>query len=524
MGYNINDVTMREELCALHDLIQKEREKLPSNISGVLFQHPLDDDVIGEKGLLTLMPIQNEEIDYSSAEHLDRLWRRLLEKAIMCLRFFDKREPFIDRKDTNIVAYGMDELAGYHDRYTDFESLMYGASSHYRDHVFHAVRVWLLGIFCMLNPMPRDDDDREDSEEDAPAFITKITLDGGAELDNPFNFFEKISMWTIISLCHDLGYPLEKADQILTKTRNMMRDFIPNPNIWNDFGYSGIQDNINEYILRFISTKMVLCKTPKEENEKKYYGRIQPKYYLKFAKSLEHFQHGIISSVIIFKILVYFLESDFNLNDDYRHSEEAARQFYIRREILRAIAAHTCPDAYNIHVTTFSSLLFLVDELQEWGRKSWNELYTGLTDSNVSLKLKSFAADGVEYEETITTKAVKDDIVIDNIIRVFKRQYVRYKSTFRDGQATAVKDFDLKKTMRFDFSTSKSKTKEIKVVFYLPTRNGTSAGESAQKKSYFCVLVNGFKANEKKEFKAKIENKIAPLLYGEDLTFDHPNA
>ena len=63
-------------------------------------------------------------------------------------------------------------------------------------------------------------------------------------------------MWTITALCHDLGYPLEKAEQILDKTRKMMREFVPSPNVWNNFGYSGTQDSINEYVLKFISTKM----------------------------------------------------------------------------------------------------------------------------------------------------------------------------------------------------------------------------------------------------------------------------
>ena len=35
-----------------------------------------------------------------------------------------------------------------------------------------------------------------------------------------------------------------------------MREFVPSPNIWSNFGYNGTQDSINEYVLKFISTKM----------------------------------------------------------------------------------------------------------------------------------------------------------------------------------------------------------------------------------------------------------------------------
>ena len=224
---------------------------------------------------------------------------------------------------------------------------MYGSSVYYRDHVFHAIRVWLLGVFCLLKKINAED-----------AFITKLGLDGGAKPPSKIDFFEYISMWTITALCHDLGYPLEKAEQILDKTRKMMREFVPNPNVWNNFGYSGTQDSINEYVLKFISTKMKEKTSDEKADEqtdaiveKEYLGRIQPKYYLKYAKSLESFQHGIISTIIIYKMLLYFLESDFNLNDDYIYKNEDARQFYIRREILRAIAAH-CRSSKPLSVAT----------------------------------------------------------------------------------------------------------------------------------------------------------------------------
>ena len=49
---------------------------------------------------------------------------------------------------------------------------------------------------------------------------------------------------------------------------------------------------------------------------------------------------------------------------------EDSRQYYIRREILRAIASHTCHDIYQNDMLRFSFLLILCDDAQEWGRKS----------------------------------------------------------------------------------------------------------------------------------------------------------
>lgn len=499
MSYEINDKTLIEEICgtlqntiraqekSLREEYGKAGDSIPEN-----FIHPLDYEIVScAKELLSG---DETAISYSKAPKLDALWGKLLNKAIICLRTLDRREPFLKNPKKAVVAYGIDKLEEYHKRYTEFESLMYGASAYYRDHVFHAIRVWMLGVFCLLEPMGND----------RSMFISKIRLDGGAESPKEINFFEYLSMWTIVALCHDLGYPLEKAEQILDRTRKMMKEFVPNPNIWNNFGYNGTQDNINEYVLKFISTKMKAS----GKDEKTYFGRIQPKYYLKYAKSLENFQHGIISTVIIYKMLLYFLESDFNLNDDYVYKEEDARQFYIRREILRAIASHTCPDAYNIHVTTFPSLLFLCDELQEWGRKTWDELYTGIDENSVKLSIEKFSCDEIEIAETIDLKKAEDSqIIVQNIIRVFERQYSLYKTTFRDGQYTATRDFELKKRMTFDLPNTGAMTNRIEVEYCLPK----------QEKSYFNIDLSKIKKDERAIYIKEIEDEKSKKLYGGDI-------
>jgi hypothetical protein len=513
MSYEINDRTLIEEMCndirntaiseldKLKEKLNKQGKELPDD-----FAFPLDEDIVGPDGALKkLLSEQENVISYSKAGKLDDLWRSLLNKSIVCLRYFDTREPFLNNPNKAIVAYGINKLEEYHLRYTEFESLMYGSSAYYRDHVFHAIRVWLLGVFCLLKKI--------NAEE---MFITKLGLDGGAKLPSKIDFFEYISMWTITALCHDLGYPLEKAEQILDKTRKMMREFVPSPNVWNNFGYSGTQDSINEYVLKFISTKMKE-KLPVENidehdnqagasNERKYLGRIQPKYFLKYAKSLEGFKHGIISTIIIYKMLLYFLESDFNLNDDYIYDNEDARQFYIRREVLRAIAAHTCSDTYNIHITTFSSLLFLCDEFQEWGRRTWDELYTGLKEDSISLKIEKFSCEEIDIREKISLESVEDmEIIVQNISRVFERQYSLYKTTFRDGQDTAKRDFSLTKRMQFILSKNGAQTREIIIEYGLPKSDA----------SYFNIDLSHVGTID--TYKKMIEKSISRQMYHKDI-------
>ena len=230
----------------------------------------------------------------------------------------------------------------------------------------------------------------------------------------------------------------------------MMQEFVSNPTVFSNFTFHGIQDNINEYIVKFMSTKLRRVKTSENEKENKisenpeYNGRIQP--YLKYTKSLEKNKHGIISAVIIYKMLLYFLESDFNLNDDYIYKTEDARQFYIRRAILRSIASHTCTDIYNIKNTTFSSLLYLCDEMQEWGRKSWNDLYSGVNPDAISLSIEKFDPEAIVYKEVVDMSGIQEtELIIDNIAKLYTRQFEIYQLIFRDGQDSNSRTFNLEK-------------------------------------------------------------------------------
>ena len=171
-SYTIHDKNLIDVLCGeeIRDIVKNEAAALAEHYEDVKksdpkikfnpeFKHPLDDDILKQDGLLKKLLVGEEKvISYSKANELDQLWLTLMEKAILCLRYFDDREPFLRQSaPRSITAYGLDKLEKYQGRYTDFESLMYGASSYYRDHVFHAFRVWMLGIFCLLKHLGGDD-------------------------------------------------------------------------------------------------------------------------------------------------------------------------------------------------------------------------------------------------------------------------------------------------------------------------------------------------------------------------------
>lgn len=475
----IHDSFLLNSVIGFCDEIEKDERYVYYNKSDDNFlKHPLDRQIRKQLSALKAKLNKDDELPYETCKDVDLLWNFLIEKSIMCLRYFDKREPFADNGKEAFV-YGLEDLNDYHTKYIEFEGVLYGSDSYYRDHVFHVIRVWLLGVFLLMsknskitnNSLPLIDiihfegeqickiekDLNEDVEikelrKGAKVCNSDLNLkiierDGIATLtgincfSDELSIFEKISMWTIMSLCHDLGYPLEKSKKILEKTENMMEFFVNQPNIYGNIRFDGTHDSNNKDIILFTSKKMKAV-NPEKGNEPMYLASIQEKYKFKYMLSLESFAHGIISSIIIYKMLIYFKETDNNSDANYKFKEEDARQFYIRRDILRAMASHTCQDIYHIDIATFPMLLFVCDELQEWGRKSWKDMYKGVANNSITLSIESFSTNEIRYNEVVDMLGAKEEQIIYNIVRVFKHQYLLYQTTFRDGQDTAKRKFD----------------------------------------------------------------------------------
>lgn len=275
-------------------------------------------------------------------------------------------------------------------------------------------------------------------------------------------------------MTHDLGYPLEKSLQIIDKTKDMMKCFIQNPIMTLDLSFSGVQNTMNDFVLRLMSSKMWKIKNidnsnleykKEDDNQNFYAARLQSKFYFKLQKSLEQNKHGVLSSLLLYKMLLYFLESDFNTNEDYAFDEEEARQFYMRREILRAISSHTCQDIYQLHLYSFSLLLIIADDAQEWGRKQISELYVK--------KSSEYSFGGVQLNQSNDSKITKctlkdkyiieDDEQLENIFHQFIRISLNYNDWFRDGQDSGNRDFSFSKNTKIELQSG-NVTKNISIL------------------------------------------------------------
>lgn len=498
----INDEMLLKEVITFCGSIEKQGwfKKIQEKNKELTLVYPLDS---GIKGRLENMKRYgfdkgSNELSYEINHEIEELWNELIEKSIICLRIFDKREPFMVNGKHQYV-HGLDKLKDYHKNYIEFEGVLYGSDAYYRDHVFHVIRVWLLGIYLLLctnthivsgktklidlihfegemvekvekatsDDIKKIHNDLKDGDctiikkgEKYYKVQKKLNNSGGEEVvllsannfSDEINILEKISMWTIMALCHDLGYPLEKSKKVLSKTEKMMEAFISSPYVDKNLKFDGTQDSNNLDIISFISKKMKPVLKEDERFVAKYNASIQDKYKFKYKLSLEEFAHGIISAIIIYKMLIYFIEADNNPDANYVFDNEDARQFYMRRDILRAIASHTCENIYHIDVATFPMLLFVCDELQEWGRKSWKSMYRGVSNSAVKLTIISFNAKKIEYEEVVDMKNASTGQLIDNIERIIRKQYILYLTTFRDGQYTARREFDFIKHIQIKVS------------------------------------------------------------------------
>lgn len=259
------------------------------------------------------------------------------------------------------MTLGLEKLYTFLDEYTDFEQILYGAWDNYRDHVTHSMRVMLLGDSIIRSAF------KFENVATAPESGLVVSPD------------EKEAMWVIMALTHDLGLPLEAIRRISDRVRKMLYEFGMVSVEELTSGYFSQYANLSDFVIRFVSSNVMKRKDQenREEEERgkktgkntdEYVLHVQAKYYQKFLSALSSFNHGVVSSIILMKDLVFFKESEFMIDDFKLLDGDDARQFLIRNQILRAIASHSCEDIYHLTIANFPFILTVCDEMQEWGR------------------------------------------------------------------------------------------------------------------------------------------------------------
>ncbi len=357
----------------------------------------------------TKVSIKNELTESSlNANHtaLVRLWSKILTDVILELKRNDSREW--NEKNTKVDfesffdknSLGINELEEVFLGFTQFEGIMYGASPEsYRDHITHPFRVWIIGqgmldTYFDNKIVPDDNYDylKSDIEEEKKAAKVELQISKN----------EWSCMWTIIALCHDVGYPLSQIDKINQKAQKTLKQQGLKSSSNMTFAFSDQILPFHNTIIKLMSSKPIGGKN--NSGNIGYFTHLQNKYYLKLLKSFDNLDHGIISSLLVSNSLLYFLESDLSHDNYSPLSEKDCRQFLIRREILRAIAAHTCQDIYHVKFNTLSFLLYIIDEIQCWGRPTLQEMQHEISNLKEGcVKVSAFSDEKIDI--TITTLA-----------------------------------------------------------------------------------------------------------------------
>lgn len=376
---------------------------------------------------------------------LENIWKDLVANAIIFLKLNDKREAFHDDGD-----YGIDELGDFFEEYCEFEKLLYGSSDFYRDHVSHVFKVFLLGEYLVkkklggfsnidvmdgkliLKPSEIVNEYEEAEEETKEEKTRKYSISDE----------EKEAMWCIISLTHDLGYPTELMYQIPDRMRKMLSTF----NI--DISYTASQQSqiFNDFIVKLISSDLQQHEIISDGKRKVYYTtHLQTKYYSKYSRSLEMWDHGIETCILLVKTLVYFLETDLSLDKRKMMDILDARHFLIRQRILRAISSHSCDYIYNLKLD-MSFLLRIVDDMQEWGRPKLSDLFSQPPSSQ--LKIYEFSTKKIDYAiqfeyEHDTPTSIDVTKVHTNVKEFFIRKVNTYITILRSAVDGKSRNFTL---------------------------------------------------------------------------------
>lgn len=284
------------------------------------------------------------------------------------------------------VTMGTEKLCDFLNEFQKFEPILYGSVPNYRDHIAHVLRVYFLGHYLIRNAIG----------------FENISFSRSDFVSAP----EKEAMWCIIALTHDLGVSLEKVQDINQKVRSMLQKFGNIPVQEIGYSYFAQFGAFSEFAVKFMSSDITGVnegekgkKRGRNKVQEEFTTRIQSKYYQKFLAALSNFNHGVMSSIILMKDLVYFKESDYKLDQSKYLDAEDARQFMMRREILRAIAAHSCNDIYHLKIGNFPFLLTVCDEMQEWGRPKLVDVFKR-GETSTKLTINKFDERIVDYRVT----------------------------------------------------------------------------------------------------------------------------
>lgn len=265
---------------------------------------------------------------------------------------------------------GYDELCRYFDDYAEYENLLLAVDNNHRDHVIHSIWVMLLGLFLKDN-FDAFAEMEYSTALSSPHYQTEQARKQAAEAIKTLTDVlreKEVSLWCLIALTHDLGYPIEKT----VKANELMTRMVSN------FGF--LEQQSFQYNFKIVHhtaisalLNMVACRvawTPQES-----YKLIHiPGHRLDYGKSFEWLEHGIMSAYLLMTHLDYVCDLLAAVPEEpipeTSIGAKSAAKTATAIVLLKAISSHTNRNAYHRIANNMSTLLLLSDELDEFSRYS----------------------------------------------------------------------------------------------------------------------------------------------------------
>ncbi len=259
---------------------------------------------------------------------------------------------------------GFGTLYEYYGYFVEFENVLFGVDSTYRDHTMHTLWVYLLGDYVLSRPPFI-----RESPIDWDINVGKVTNVKDAlvykqQIEGTLNKY-KDAVYCIIALSHDLAYPFEKVEKV-NKELEKVAGYIGIRAFEHlQYSFSEEQSMLIHELLEFVSQKPVITKMGKANRLR--FVKDNPTF-VDMSQSFEQHRHGILSSYLLYRLIDTIGEVTFTEVGYLPDEKNLIINLIVRKTILHAIASHTCDYAYSTVFNSFKFLLSLFDELEEFSR------------------------------------------------------------------------------------------------------------------------------------------------------------
>ncbi|MFC2122654.1 hypothetical protein ACFLRP_03105 [Bacteroidota bacterium] len=257
---------------------------------------------------------------------------------------------------------GYQKIIDYYKDYIHYENLLFALDENHRDHVIHSIWVMLIGFYLLIKCHPI-----RHISFDAYFFnsTNETQIEGIKRTKEIIKTEYQPALWILISLTHDLGYPIQKTLMANVEMSQMIAHFGFLQQTSFTYQFTIVHQTAIEELLNNISTALIW-----DQNDTYRLG-IYPGRRLDYSKSFEGLDHGIMSAYLLQKYLDYICEI-FNYPRNipdlvYRKIEYAAKQVAVI-SWLDSIASHTNNNRFWSNINNFCSLLLISDELDEFSR------------------------------------------------------------------------------------------------------------------------------------------------------------